>query len=379
MRVLYILSSPTIHGGANKSFLLMLAGLMNKGIEPFVILPNNGDIIKNFESRKIPYKVIYYKFSTYPPIKNIIDVLLFFPRIIRTCVIHTGSVHQLKKIVDEFNPDLLHTNVGPIQVGYRLSKWLKIPHVWHIREYQYEDFGMNPLFSKDNFINKVNSKLNFPIAITDGIKEYFRIKKGKRIYNGILKENEIRQSSVKEQYFLFAGRLEEAKGIRELLEVFIDFSKVSDKYCLLIAGDTDNVSYRDCLINRVIDEGLKDRVKFLGMRNDIYDLMYHATALIVPSRFEAFGRITAEAMFNGCLVVGKNTAGTKEIIEDDNVGLLYNTSEELLQILIMVSKSNLKDFDTIITRAKQVAKDKYSVESNVDQIYDYYNEIVKGI
>lgn len=35
-------------------------------------------------------------------------------------------------------------------------------------------------------------------------------------------------------------------------------------------------------------------------------------ALIVPSPFEAFGLITAEAMFNKCLVIGRDTAGTKE-------------------------------------------------------------------
>lgn len=39
--------------------------------------------------------------------------------------------------------------------------------------------------------------------------------------------------------------------------------------------------------------------------------MNRATALIVPSPFEAFGLITAEAMFNKCLVIGKDTAGTK--------------------------------------------------------------------
>ncbi len=56
--------------------------------------------------------------------------------------------------------------------------------------------------------------------------------------------------------------------------------------------------------------------------NQIYDLMNRATALIVPSPFEAFGLITAEAMFNKCLVIGKDTAGTKE--QFDNGQRKYN-------------------------------------------------------
>jgi len=50
------------------------------------------------------------------------------------------------------------------------------------------------------------------------------------------------------------------------------------------------------------------------MRDDVYAIMSRATALIVPSHFEGFGRITAEAMFNGCLVAGYNSAGTREIL-----------------------------------------------------------------
>ena len=55
-----------------------------------------------------------------------------------------------------------------------------------------------------------------------------------------------------------------------------------------------------------------DNVKFLGIRKDIYSLMKNAMALVVSSPSEGFGFITVEAMLNGCLVIGRNTAGTKE-------------------------------------------------------------------
>lgn len=57
---------------------------------------------------------------------------------------------------------------------------------------------------------------------------------------------------------------------------------------------------------------IASQVVFLGMRKDIYSLMKDAMALIVPSYWEGFGFITTEAMFNGCLVIGRNTSGTKE-------------------------------------------------------------------
>lgn len=57
--------------------------------------------------------------------------------------------------------------------------------------------------------------------------------------------------------------------------------------------------------------------------------MNRATALIVPSPFEAFGLITAEAMFNKCLVIGKDTAGTKEQFDNGQ----KNTIKKLLFVL----------------------------------------------
>ena len=46
------------------------------------------------------------------------------------------------------NPDIIHTNTGVIHEGLKVAKRLKIPHVWHLREYQDKDFNWEafPLF-----------------------------------------------------------------------------------------------------------------------------------------------------------------------------------------------------------------------------------------
>ena len=44
-----------------------------------------------------------------------------------------------KKVINyiqEVKPNIIHSNVGPIDIGYKAAKKLRIPHVWHIREYQ---------------------------------------------------------------------------------------------------------------------------------------------------------------------------------------------------------------------------------------------------
>lgn len=51
--------------------------------------------------------------------------------------------------------------------------------------------------------------------------------------------------------------------------------------------------------------------------------------LCMCSDREAFGLSTVEGMLSGCLIIGTNTGGTTEILEDGTTGLLYAQGEEL--------------------------------------------------
>lgn len=70
------------------------------------------------------------------------------------------------------------------------------------------------------------------------------------------------------------------------------------------------------MIQAVIQkENLQEKVVLLGYRSDSKELMRKAIALLMCSKHEAFGRVTAEAMLNDCLVIGRNSGGTPELIE----------------------------------------------------------------
>ena len=57
---------------------------------------------------------------------------------------------------------------------------------------------------------------------------------------------------------------------------------------------------------------LKPYVEFMGPRDDVHQLMKGALALVVASHTEGFGLTAVEAMSQGCIVVGNDTAGMKE-------------------------------------------------------------------
>ncbi|GHV17815.1 glycosyl transferase [Spirochaetia bacterium] len=383
MKIVYILSSATKYGGANKLFYHMLTSLIRKGVKPFVLLPENGDMCEILFNDSIDFKVIPYYFTRYPPIRKgyeLRDTLLYFLRLSKYIIVNFIAIEKIKKMLIKVNPDIIHSNVGPVHIGFHAARKLHIPHVWHLQEYQKLDFDICPFPSMKSFIKKLNSKNNYCIVITKGIYKYFQLSDSNTriIYDGALNFNEKNFLSKKEKYFLFAGRLTHNKGVDNLINSFIEFSKLNKEYKLYIAGDTNDKKYNDNLYQIVEKNDLKERIVFLGMRDDIYELMEKATALVVPSLFEGFGLITVEAMFNGCLVIGNNTAGTKEILEPENLGLLYTTNDELVKTMLEVVNKGIESYYPMILKSQKKASELYSIEQNVDNVFNFYIEIVKA-
>ena len=195
------------------------------------------------------------------------------------------------------------------------------------------------------------------------------------ICDGVMEKYQIRFCAGKKKYFLFVGQLTGAKGIRLLIEAYLDFCKHDTDFELLIAGD-DMSAYAKGLHRIVDDAKCNRRVRFLGFRTDISDLMANASALVVPSRCEGFGFVTVEAMFNGCLVIGNNSGGTKEILEKEDLGILYSGHDELVAAMKAVVSNGIESYYPMIKKAQARAVALYSIEQNVAAVHGLYQEIL---
>ena len=129
------------------------------------------------------------------------------------------------------------------------AKKYGIPHVWHIREYQKEDFNMSPFPSMNIFKKRIHDANNHCICITKDIFLHFNmaISKDKIIYDGVIDKGLVQPfNETKKKYILFAGRLEDAKGCKELIKAFNIYAKKSGLYDLLIAGVGNKKYIEEC-------------------------------------------------------------------------------------------------------------------------------------
>jgi len=379
MKILYILHS-TIMGGATLSFINLIKGVKEKGVVPVIVAPQIEEPFRAIvQELGIKYYEILAPMSIYPfskggfrlySVYGYIKILLKLIRNKRT------SYNQLKNIVLKENPDIIHTNTGVVHEGYKVARSVGIPHVWHLREYQDKDFHWYIFPSKVWFKRYLRS--SYIISITHDILSSFDIKESmshRVIYNGVMSEKSICLHWPKEKYFLCASRISPEKGIDQVIKVFCKFHESHKDYTLKILG-MGNKSYVESLKQMVFDIGCSDSVEFMGFKNNVADYMKKAHGLIVASRCEGFGRMTAEACFSGCVVIGKNSGGTMEIIQKTG-GELFDSDSELLACMEQLSQMNEEEYLGLARHAQEVAVSLYSTEKNILETYSFYNDILK--
>ena len=137
----------------------------------------------------------------------------------------------------------------------------------------------------------------------------------------------IRQKySIPEQtkIIIFAGRLDEVKGLRFLIAAYKEVLKTNPNTHLLIAGEGNFSSW--------LSESKNDWIKitFTGKldKEQLYELYSIADIGIAPSLHEEFGYVAIEMMMHEIPLLVTDTGGLAEIVEDGISGLKVSVQND---------------------------------------------------
>ncbi len=122
------------------------------------------------------------------------------------------------------------------------------------------------------------------------------------------------------------GRLVAEKGYPELIAAMRDVEAT-----LWVIGDrlvSDHAASIDSAIAEAErDPVLRKRIRFLGYRSDVPDLLRAADIFTLPSHREGLPRSIAEAMLSGLPVVATNIRGSREQVVDGETGYLVPVND----------------------------------------------------
>jgi glycosyltransferase involved in cell wall biosynthesis len=134
---------------------------------------------------------------------------------------------------------------------------------------------------------------------------------------------------------LFVGRFDVQKGVDVLLRAC---ARLKDLVFACIVGDS--------VVDHLSNYSASDNVRLLGWLSEPQIEAYYESAdvVVIPSRWEGFGLVAAEAMRAGLPVIASNVGGLKEIVDDGVTGVLIppDDDEALTNVLRDLSDAQLR-------------------------------------
>lgn len=372
MKVMFFTSDNSQSSGAFRSLVVLARLLQNKyKVNVKVILPSQGNGSKLLIENNINFSIIK-SFDWTVELQKSNSIKKYIKWRIKR-LYNKYSVNLIKKELRKYKPDIVHINTSWGYVGAVAANELGIPVVWHIREFLEED-QFRKFWDRSKAYRLMN-KSKVIIAISQAICQKYKGvfgKKIKTIYNGIdaSKYHSTHKLFKNGNNLLTVGALSPGKGhemVIKALGLLMTHKKIDNfKYKIVGEGSEEKK------LKKLVDnEGLIDRVEFCGFSTEVEKFYQSSDIFILSSLSEAFGRVTIEAMMNGLVVIGRNSAGTAEIIKNNEYGYLFNNAEELAQELELVLQNHTLAQQKALKGQKEALKN-YTANENAKSIYEIY-------
>lgn len=141
----------------------------------------------------------------------------------------------------------------------------------------------------------------------------------------------------------FVGRIEERKGIFELAEAWPRLAAALPAAHLVIAGRGPQEAEAK---SRLADA---QRVHWLGYRADVPAVMKALDLLVVPSHWEGFGFVLAEAMAAGVPVAASRASNLPEIFDEGVQGRFFAAHVERVRQCFTTHRM-VDEYETLLLR-----------------------------
>lgn len=155
------------------------------------------------------------------------------------------------------------------------------------------------------------------------------------------------------------------KRVERLLKAFATASKTLHDLRLVIAG-TGSEYEPLAEMATSFEKAIRDRIVFLGFRNDIARLLQMSDIYVLPSDSEGLPLACLEAMSTGLICIATDSGGTAEVIRDGQNGFLVERSEAgvtagLQKVLDLCDEKKRE----ISVNARDFVKQHFNLENNI--------------
>ena len=367
MKILFVSHYSFLYG-SNRSLDSLIDYFISQGEDVEVLLPSKGKFYFHLKDKGVKvhallffYEVMYVKWN-----KKYLSLPLLW---IYNLLMFPLLLWKAKQI----NPEVIYSNSSVDAYSIFVAKILRCRHVYHVREFLEEDFGSHFIFGKKLkrklvlwsdkiiFVSKAVAK-----SVVGDIPE-----KGKVIYNGLPSAKVLREngSFSKSLRLGVVGNIDISKQQHLAIEYMREIHEKYPHISLHIIGDKE-CPYKHYIQKLVKQMDLHDVIVFDGFVGNVDEIYNKLDVLFMCSRSEAFGRVTIEAMLRNIPVIGFDSGGTSELIDNGVTGFKFKSINDVMEALDIIINRPDKVYE-IVTEARNVAQIKFSESTYVSNVYNF--------
>jgi glycosyltransferase involved in cell wall biosynthesis len=180
--------------------------------------------------------------------------------------------------------------------------------------------------------------------------------------------------------WLAVGRFEVAKDYPNMLQAFAVVHARHPTAVQLLVGRGSLQAETEALVGKL---GLQDVVRFLGVREDVAEVMTAADGYVMSSAWEGMPMVLLEAAAAGLPIVATRAGGNHEVVCDDASGFLVppGDSGALADAMLRLMELPEERRRSMGQRGREHVKRYYGVGRVADQWEGLYREVLarKGL
>lgn len=169
----------------------------------------------------------------------------------------------------------------------------------------------------------------------------------------------------------FVGRLSSQKNVIYLNKILHECSKVASNISLLIVGEGE--LFED-MKSDLQKKGIFNKVKFLGNRDNVGEIMMAMDILLLPSLFEGLPLVLVEAQCTSlrCLVSDKITQLVKLTDDIEYLGISNQDINKWVERIISIGNAYPRE----ITNKIQITEKRFNIKQEAKNLEKMYKDLV---
>ena len=185
-------------------------------------------------------------------------------------------------------------------------------------------------------------------------------------YNEKIREEVRKELNIDEETFVMGhvGRFVEQKNHSFLIDIFYELQKERQNAVLMLVGQGPLQEESKAKVEQL---GLKEKVLFLGQRNDAARLYQAIDVFVLPSLYEGLGMVLIEAQTAGAYCFASTEVPTiAKVTENMKFLKLADSSKKWVEEILKISS-----YQRVGTK-EIVSKQGYDIEEEGKKLEEYY-------